>query len=185
MLFLVSRKNKERNRETRSRTGKYFKWIITQLLNLAFVGYEKFCRSRRVLSSASVDNILLDLQISSYPTQPHSIIAKYYYQVLVKVVKMFSWLSCSEFKMQSIVLINTLDLGLGFLVWTAIPVIFSCWHCYRLEHLQISLQTKTAVYLFLERFFISFWSDVFTFINRKMYTFDLIIVKGDTLRLLV
>ena len=28
-------------------------------------------------SSASVDNILLDLQNSSYPTQPHSIIAKY------------------------------------------------------------------------------------------------------------
>ena len=27
--------------------------------------------------SASVDNTLLDLQISSYPTQPHSIIAKY------------------------------------------------------------------------------------------------------------
>ena len=28
-------------------------------------------------SSASVDNTLLDLQNSSYPTQPHSIIAKY------------------------------------------------------------------------------------------------------------
>ena len=27
--------------------------------------------------SASVDNTLLDLQNSSYPTQPHSIIAKY------------------------------------------------------------------------------------------------------------
>ena len=27
--------------------------------------------------SVSVDNILLDLQNSSYPTQPHSIIAKY------------------------------------------------------------------------------------------------------------
>ena len=27
--------------------------------------------------SAPVDNILLDLQNSSYPTQPHSIIAKY------------------------------------------------------------------------------------------------------------
>ena len=38
------------------------------LLNLAFVGYEEFCRSRRVLS-------LLDLPNSSYPTQPHSIIA--------------------------------------------------------------------------------------------------------------
>ena len=29
--------------------------------------------------SASVDNILLDRQNSSYPTQPHSIIAKYIY----------------------------------------------------------------------------------------------------------
>ena len=28
--------------------------------------------------SASVDNTLLDLQKSSYSTQPHSIIAKYY-----------------------------------------------------------------------------------------------------------
>ena len=31
--------------------------------------------------SASVDNTLLDLQNSSYPTQPHSIIAKYKYIV--------------------------------------------------------------------------------------------------------
>ena len=29
------------------------------------------------LPSASVDNTLLDLQISSYPTRPQSIIAKY------------------------------------------------------------------------------------------------------------
>ena len=32
--------------------------------------------------SASVDNTLLDLQNSSYPTQPHSIIAKYWKNVL-------------------------------------------------------------------------------------------------------
>ena len=31
------------------------------------------------LLSASVDNTLLGLQNSSYPTQPHSIIAKYYH----------------------------------------------------------------------------------------------------------
>ena len=31
--------------------------------------------------SASVDNTILDLQNSSYPTQPHSIIAKYMYIV--------------------------------------------------------------------------------------------------------
>ena len=50
--------------------GKYFELIIKQLLNSAFVGYEEFCRSRRVLSpSASVDNTLLDLQNSSYPTK--------------------------------------------------------------------------------------------------------------------
>ena len=50
-------------------------------MNSAFVGYEEFCRSRRVLdnraSVASMDSTLLDLQNSSYPTQPHSIIAKY------------------------------------------------------------------------------------------------------------
>jgi len=51
---------------------KYFEWIIRQLLNLAFIGYEEFCRSQRVLS-----NTHLDLQNSSYPTQPHSIIANY------------------------------------------------------------------------------------------------------------
>ena len=51
MLFLVSKKNKERNGETPLRTGKYCEWIIKQLLNLAFVGYEEFCRSQRVLST--------------------------------------------------------------------------------------------------------------------------------------
>ena len=35
--------------------------------------------------SASVDNNLLDLQNSSYPTQPHSIIAKY--TMIIKHVK--------------------------------------------------------------------------------------------------
>ena len=39
MLFLVSEKKKERNGETPLRTGKYFEWIIKQLLNSAFVGY--------------------------------------------------------------------------------------------------------------------------------------------------
>ena len=37
--------------------------------------------------SASVDIILLDLQNSSYPTQPHSIIANY----LPVLVPMLSW----------------------------------------------------------------------------------------------
>ena len=33
--------------------------------------------------SASVDNTLLDLQNSSYPTQPHSIIAKYLFSAFI------------------------------------------------------------------------------------------------------
>ena len=48
----------------------------------AFVGYEELSRFRRVLSTSafgltqSVDNTILDLLNSSYPTQPHSLIAK-------------------------------------------------------------------------------------------------------------
>ena len=39
-------------------------------MNSAFVGYEELSRSRMVLStSASVDNTLLDLLNSSYPTK--------------------------------------------------------------------------------------------------------------------
>ena len=45
-------------------------------MNSAFVGYEELSRSRRVLST-SADNTLLDLLNSSYPTQPHSLIAKF------------------------------------------------------------------------------------------------------------
>ena len=45
-------------------------------MNSAFVGYEELSRSRRVLST-SADNTLLDLLNSSYPTQPHSLIANY------------------------------------------------------------------------------------------------------------
>ena len=46
-------KSKERNGETPLRKRKYFEWIIKQLLNSAFVGYEEFCRSRRVLSTSA------------------------------------------------------------------------------------------------------------------------------------
>ena len=59
VLYLVSagahgeRKNLERNGETPLRRRKYFEWIIKQLLNSAFVGYEEFCRSRRVLSTSA------------------------------------------------------------------------------------------------------------------------------------
>ena len=45
-------------------------------MNSAFVGYEELSRSRRVLST-SADNTLLDLLNSSYPTQPHPLIANY------------------------------------------------------------------------------------------------------------
>ena len=44
-------KNKECNGKTPLKTGKYFEQTIKQLLNLAFVGYEEFCRSRRELST--------------------------------------------------------------------------------------------------------------------------------------
>ena len=37
------------------------------------------CQRSSKITSASVDNTLLDLQNSSYRTQPHSIIAKYCY----------------------------------------------------------------------------------------------------------
>ena len=46
-------------------------------MNSACVGYEELSRSRRVLST-SADNTFLDLLNSSYPTQPHSLIAKYF-----------------------------------------------------------------------------------------------------------
>ena len=51
VLFLASRKTK--SSFTSLRVWKYFKWIIKQLLNSAFVGYEEFCRSRRVLSTSA------------------------------------------------------------------------------------------------------------------------------------
>ena len=47
MLFLASG-------ETSLRTGKYFECIIKQLLNSAFVRDEEFYRSRRVLSTDSM-----------------------------------------------------------------------------------------------------------------------------------
>ena len=45
-------------------------------MNSAFGGYEELSRSR---PSASVDNTLRSLLNSSYPTQPHSLIANYIY----------------------------------------------------------------------------------------------------------
>ena len=80
-VIFGERKNKERNGKTPLRTGKYFARIRKQLLHSAFVGYEEFCRSPGgcypTRPSASVNNTLLDLQNSSYPNQPHSIIPNY------------------------------------------------------------------------------------------------------------
>ena len=52
-VIFGKRENKEQNGETPLRTSKYFKWIIKQLLHSAFVGYEEFCRFRRVLSTSA------------------------------------------------------------------------------------------------------------------------------------
>ena len=53
LCYIWWAENKERNGETPLRRKKYFEWIIKQLLNSAFVGYEEFCRSRRVLSTSA------------------------------------------------------------------------------------------------------------------------------------
>ena len=78
--ILFGERNKERNGETPLKTGRYFETIIKQWSNSAFAGFEEF-RSRRVLSTSTSafgpDDTFLDLHNSSYPTQPHSIIAKY------------------------------------------------------------------------------------------------------------
>ena len=50
-VIFSEQKNKEWNGKTLLRMGKYFEWIIKQLLLLAFIGYEEFCRSWRVLST--------------------------------------------------------------------------------------------------------------------------------------
>ena len=56
--------------------------------------------------SASVDNTLLDLQNSSYPNQPYSIIAEYCESTSVKIVEIAETLS-SKFTD----LLNTLYIG--------------------------------------------------------------------------
>ena len=39
--------------------------------------------------------------------------------------------------------------------------------------------------LFISGVFFHFWSEMFAFINRQLHTFDLLIVKGHTLQLLI
>ena len=92
VLCLVSGKTKERNAETPLKTGKHFQWKTKQLLTSSFVEYEEIGRSRGRYPprpSAYVDNTLLDRQNSSYPTQPHSIIAKYL-QIIPPAVRLRS-----------------------------------------------------------------------------------------------
>ena len=52
-------------------------------------------------------------------------------------------------------------------------------------HFKATETLQTAVYLFLECFFFISGVEFFTVNNRKMHTFELLIVKGDTLRLLI
>ena len=55
-------------------------------MNSTFIGYEELSRLWRVLFTlalASVDNTLLNLLNSSYPTQPHSLIANYKFNLML------------------------------------------------------------------------------------------------------
>ena len=62
-------------------------------MNSAFLGYEEVSRSRRVFNPpwplASEDNTLLNLLNSSYPTQPHSLIANI---ILPPLIGPLKWL---------------------------------------------------------------------------------------------
>ena len=67
-VIFSEQKKQKRNGKTPLRTGEYFEWIIKQLLNLAFVGYEEFCRSRWITPSEI-------LRILHILRKPNSIIA--------------------------------------------------------------------------------------------------------------
>ena len=75
--------------------------IYLAIIERGWVGYEEFCRSRRVLSTEadSVDNTLRDLQNSSYPTKAEFnncfIIHSKYFSVLNGVSPFRSLFSCS------------------------------------------------------------------------------------------
>ena len=84
VFIFGEQKNKERNSETSLRSGKYLERIIEQLLNSAFVGYEHsadvggcYPSRPKARSAEFLIGTILDLQNSSCPTQPHSIIANY------------------------------------------------------------------------------------------------------------
>ena len=52
-VIFGEQKNKEWNGKSPLRMGKHFEWIIMQLLKSAFIGFEEFCRFRRVLSTSA------------------------------------------------------------------------------------------------------------------------------------
>ena len=63
-------------------------------MNSAFVGYEELSTSRGCYPprrSASVDNTLLDLLNSSYPTQLHSLSANYFHRYSAIEVNNYSY----------------------------------------------------------------------------------------------
>ena len=53
VLCLVRGKTKRETAKLSLWKGKYFEQVIKQLLNSAVIGYEEFCRSRRLLSTAA------------------------------------------------------------------------------------------------------------------------------------
>ena len=53
LCYIWCAEKKERNGKIPLRRSKYFEWIIKQLLNSAFIGYEESCRSWRVLSTSA------------------------------------------------------------------------------------------------------------------------------------
>ena len=77
------------------RTSEKIWWIIISNIEWGWVGYEEFCRSRRVLSTKAKDNTLQDLQNSSYPTKAN-FIALLLIQNIFKLKKMSSLFSCSR-----------------------------------------------------------------------------------------
>ena len=77
-VIFSEQKNKERNGETSLKTGEYFEWIIKQLLNSAFVGYEEFYRSRwitlpligRILHILRKPNSII-VKLLTFPSGPY------------------------------------------------------------------------------------------------------------------
>ena len=76
VLYLVSRKTKSKM-VTPLRMAKYCEWRIMQLLNLAFVGYEEFCRPWKVLFTLAFGLRWTTPSQNSHPTPAYAKIAKY------------------------------------------------------------------------------------------------------------